>query len=81
MKPLFVISCPIDTYSGYGARARDLVKEFLNHQSDIVLSIVSKPQGFWEKEGFNTDKVENQPYSTNITELAEKEPGKPSKKK
>lgn len=26
MKPLFVISCPIDTYSGYGARARDLVK-------------------------------------------------------
>jgi glycosyltransferase involved in cell wall biosynthesis len=26
MKPLFIISCPFDTYSGYGARARDLVK-------------------------------------------------------
>ena len=26
MKPMFVISCPIDTYSGYGARSRDLVK-------------------------------------------------------
>ena len=26
MKPLFIISCPIDTYSGYGARSRDLVK-------------------------------------------------------
>ena len=26
MKPVFVISCPIDTYSGYGARSRDLVK-------------------------------------------------------
>jgi glycosyltransferase involved in cell wall biosynthesis len=26
MKPLFVISCPFDTYSGYGARSRDLVK-------------------------------------------------------
>jgi glycosyltransferase involved in cell wall biosynthesis len=26
MKPLFVISCPIDTYSGYGGRSRDLVK-------------------------------------------------------
>ena len=23
------ISCPIDTYSGYGARARDLVKAFI----------------------------------------------------
>ncbi len=30
MKPLFVISCPIDTYSGYGARARDLVKAIIN---------------------------------------------------
>ena len=26
MKNTFVISCPIDTYSGYGARARDFVK-------------------------------------------------------
>jgi glycosyltransferase involved in cell wall biosynthesis len=25
-KPTFVISCPIDTYSGYGARSRDIVK-------------------------------------------------------
>jgi len=25
-KPRFVISCPFDTYSGYGARARDFVK-------------------------------------------------------
>ena len=29
MKPLFVISCPIDTYSGYGARSRDLVKSII----------------------------------------------------
>ncbi len=29
MKPLFVISCPFDTYSGYGARARDLVKAII----------------------------------------------------
>ena len=26
MKPTFYISCPIDTYSGYGARSRDVVK-------------------------------------------------------
>ena len=29
MKPLFVISCPIDTYSGYGSRSRDLVKSII----------------------------------------------------
>lgn len=29
MKPLFVISCPIDTYSGYGSRSRDLVKAII----------------------------------------------------
>jgi glycosyltransferase involved in cell wall biosynthesis len=29
MKPLFFISCPIDTYSGYGARSRDLVKAII----------------------------------------------------
>ena len=29
MKPVFVISCPIDTYSGYGARSLDLVKAII----------------------------------------------------
>jgi len=29
MKPMFIISCPIDTYSGYGARSRDLVKALI----------------------------------------------------
>ena len=29
MKPTFAISCPIDTYSGYGARSRDLVKAII----------------------------------------------------
>ena len=26
MRNTFVISCPIDTYSGYGSRSRDFVK-------------------------------------------------------
>ena len=30
MKNTFVISCPIDTYSGYGSRSRDLVKALIN---------------------------------------------------
>ena len=29
MKKTYVISCPIDTYSGYGARSRDLVKSII----------------------------------------------------
>jgi len=29
MKQLIVVSCPIDTYSGYGARSRDIVKALL----------------------------------------------------
>jgi glycosyltransferase involved in cell wall biosynthesis len=29
MKPLCVVSCPIDTFSGYGARARDFVKALI----------------------------------------------------
>ena len=29
-KPVFVISCPYNTYSGYGARARDIVKAIIN---------------------------------------------------
>jgi hypothetical protein len=28
-KPVFIISCPFDTYSGYGARSRDLVKAII----------------------------------------------------
>jgi hypothetical protein len=29
MKPLFIISSPVDTYSGYGARSRDLIKAII----------------------------------------------------
>lgn len=29
MKPVCVVSCPIDTYSGYGARSRDFVKSLI----------------------------------------------------
>ena len=28
-KPRFVISCPFDTYSGYGARSRDIIKSII----------------------------------------------------
>jgi hypothetical protein len=38
MKPICVVSCPIDTFSGYGARSRDLVRSLIktkNSEWDI----------------------------------------------
>ena len=40
MKPLCVVSCPIDTFSGYGARSRDFVKALVqvkNKEWDIKI--------------------------------------------
>ena len=40
MKPLCIVSCPIDTFSGYGARSRDFVKSLLklkNNEWDIFI--------------------------------------------
>ena len=34
IKPLCVISCPIDTYSGYGARSRDFIKALYESKKD-----------------------------------------------
>jgi len=43
-KPLFVISCPVDTYSGYGGRSRDLVKSIIELDKYDV-KILSQPWG------------------------------------
>ena len=54
MKPLFIISCPIDTYSGYGARARDVVKAIIElKDSEYDIKIAAQrwgncPWGFLE---------------------------------
>jgi glycosyltransferase involved in cell wall biosynthesis len=38
MKNTFVISCPIDTYSGYGARSRDFVKALIElDEYDVMI--------------------------------------------
>ena len=34
MKPLCVVSCPIDTFSGYGARSRDFVKSLIQSKGE-----------------------------------------------
>ena len=34
MKPLCVVSCPIDTFSGYGARSRDFVRSLITAKGE-----------------------------------------------
>lgn len=43
-KPTFVISCPFDTYSGYGARSRDIVKAIIETEKYDV-KIMSQKWG------------------------------------
>ena len=54
MKPLLVISCPIDTFSGYGARARDIVKSLLKSEKYEVKILSQRwgntPFGFLQSE-------------------------------
>jgi glycosyltransferase involved in cell wall biosynthesis len=56
MKPLFIISCPYDTYSGYGARSRDLVKAIVETEKYEVKLLSQR----WGNTpfGFCTDNPE-----------------------
>jgi glycosyltransferase involved in cell wall biosynthesis len=54
MKPLIIISCPIDTFSGYGARSRDIVLSIIKSEKYEVKVLPqrwgSTPWGFLEEE-------------------------------
>ena len=56
MKPLFLISCPFDTYSGYGARSRDVVKAIIETNKYNV-KLISQPWGN-TRFGFCKDNIE-----------------------
>ena len=47
MKPTCVVSCPIDTFSGYGARSRDFVKSLIEAK-DKEWDIKIMPQKWGE---------------------------------
>jgi len=53
MKPLFIISSPFDTYSGYGARARDVIKAIVESDKYNVKLLSQRwgntPFGFCEE--------------------------------
>ena len=55
MKPLFFISCPIDTYSGYGARSRDIVKALLKSDKYDIKVIPQR----WGSTPFGFLQVDN----------------------
>ena len=57
-RPTAVISCPIDTYSGYGARARDFVKAFIATEKYDV-KILSQRWGN-TRFGYLKDHSENE---------------------
>jgi len=64
MKPLFIISCPIDTYSGYGGRSRDVVKAIIELDKYDVKILPQRwggtPWGFIENNpewGFLTKHI------------------------
>ena len=46
MKQLCIVSCPIDTYSGYGARARDFFRAlYQTKKSEYDFKILSQRWG------------------------------------
>jgi glycosyltransferase involved in cell wall biosynthesis len=74
MKPLFIISSPFDTYSGYGARSRDLIKAIIETDKYTVRLLSQRwgatPFGFcknnpeWEfllDLTFPTNQIPKQP--------------------
>ena len=44
-KPICLVSCPIDTYSGYGARARDFVDALIESRPDWDIRILKQKWG------------------------------------
>jgi glycosyltransferase involved in cell wall biosynthesis len=58
MKPLLVVSCPIDTMSGYGARSRDIVKALLKYDKYDV-RILSQRWGNTSYGALNPENTED----------------------
>ena len=60
-KPFVVISCPLDTYSGYGSRARDIVRALVNSEKYDVKVLSqrwgSTPFGFLKEDNPEDKKL------------------------
>ncbi len=70
MKPICVVSCPIDTFSGYGHRSRDFVRALIKaKESEWDIKIV--PQ-VWGNTPWGYLKEDDPLRSRFITQLAQK---------
>ena len=58
MKPLLVISCPIETMSGYGARSRDIIKALLKYDK-YDIKVLSQRWGNTAYNALNPDNSED----------------------
>ena len=68
-KPLLVVSCPIDTYSGYGARARDFVQSIIDSDKYEV-QILSQRWGS-TRFGYLTDHNNTSLASKIVSQLTQ----------
>ena len=59
MKQLVVISAPVDTFSGYGARSRDIVKAFLTQPDKYEVKILSQRWGTTSFGFLQEDNIEH----------------------
>ena len=58
MKPLIVISCPLETMSGYGARSRDIVKALLKYDK-YDIKVISQRWGSTAWNALDPNKAED----------------------
>jgi hypothetical protein len=66
-----VVSCPADTYSGYGARSRDFLKALIEAKPDWDVKILSQRWGN-TRFGYLQDHNEDDLYSRMIPGLSDK---------
>ena len=45
MKPTCIVSCPVDTFSGYGHRSRDFVRALIKAKPDWNIKILPQKWG------------------------------------
>ena len=68
MKPLCVVSCPIDTFSGYGARSRDLVKSLIQlKEQEWDIKIIPQRWGDCPWNFLSNDNPLRQRFIFNLT--------------
>ena len=66
-KPVCIISCPIDTFSGYGARSRDFVKSLIKVKGEEWdIAILSQRWGSTPFGALNTGKAEDEDLKKRI---------------